>query len=293
MNSSSQTPEAAPNEEPSFSSVRSRYPSFLSSKFDLLQILKDSGQLIYEGWRDLLFIFVALQVPLIIVSQLLLPSEPEAVAGAEAASRFFPIIVFFAFVGMFVTVNVLTASRYIVFGAPKPLHEIFTHSIVKFPIVVIAAIGAWGIVMLSFFPALAAIANLGISAPGLLLFFVLLTPVVIVAVYASLFMHSIVLGDRGVLGGLIHGFSLVKGNWWRVFSLYLVIVAASLLIALPISFFDFLFEPGIMLRFVIKFVIGILGLLLTIPTINLYYNLLGVNHERIGANHIQSHSQHL
>lgn len=283
MNSNSQTPEARPEEELGFSFVRERYPSFLSKEFDLLQILRDSLELIRNGWRDLLFIFVALQVPLIIVSQLILPTEPEAVAASEAASLFFPAIVFFYFVGLFITVNVLTASRYIVMGAPKPLHEVFKHSIVKFPIAFIAAIGVWGVIMVAFFPALAVAAGAGLSGAGVLLFLIMLVPVVIAGVYASMFLHSITLGDRGVVGGIVHGFSLVKGNWWRTFSLLLVIAALSLAIALPLSFFSYIFEPGFMVRLFVKLVLGVIGLISTVPTVVLYYNLLGINNERIGS----------
>jgi hypothetical protein len=283
MNSNSQSPEAAPEEESTFSFVRSRFPTFLSEKFDLLQILRDSLQLIRDGWRDLLFIFVALQAPLIIVSQLVLPSEPEAVAATEAASRFFPTLIFFYFIGLFITVNVLTASRYIILGAPKPLHDVFLHSVVKFPISVIAAIGVWGIVVLASFPAIAVVAGTGFGGVGILLFLILLVPAIATLVYASLFLHSITLGDRGVLTGLLHGYSLVKGNWWRTFALYMVIAALTLPIVLPLSFFSYIFEPGLAVRLLVKLVLGIIGLISTIPTVIYYYNLLGIKDERIGS----------
>ncbi len=266
--------------------VRDRYRSFLSRDFDILQILRDSVQLLKEGWRDLAFIFVSLQIPLIIVSLLILPRQTDVVTAPEAASQFFPTALFFGFIGLFISVNLLTASRYVVMGAPKPLHETFKHSIVKFPIAALAVFGILGLMMLALFPPLAVTSIAG-TAAGILIFFILLIPVIAAANYLSLFLHSITLGDRGVLGALVHSISLVRGNWWRVFMVHLVVALILLPIAVPLKFFTELFQPGIAIELAVDVFVGIIGLLSLLPTVILYYNLLGIHNELLIPNRKQ------
>lgn len=75
--------------------VRQRYPSFLSPRFDLGQIIGDTFLLLRNGFNQFLAIFIVIHVPLILVQQLVLPAQPEIGVESEAVLRFFFSGIFF------------------------------------------------------------------------------------------------------------------------------------------------------------------------------------------------------
>lgn len=142
---------------------------------------------------------------------------------------------------MFVTLNLFFASRFVLQETPKPFYEIVLHSIVRFPTAVFA--------MLIFMVTV----GVGILA--------LIIPGIIVAVFGSVFLQSIALGDKGIFGSLAHSVELVRGNWWRVLLFYLLVIAAYFFVALPLGLVSIIAEPGFFFDFVGAVFLGFIGLL--------------------------------
>lgn len=236
------------------------YSSPQSPRFDIGEIFSDAFKLLREGFAQFAFIFLLIQAPLIVIQMLLLPPESSVTVDVEALSRLLTSTIFFAFLGLFATLNLLTAARHRIAGTPLAFYEVFLHSILKFPIALLAA---WILGVVVFVGALAFI------IPGIIFY-----------VFACCFLQAIALRDQRIFGSLVYSYELVKGNWWLVFAYQLICFAITGIISLPLVLFSSALEFGFVVRLMIYLFIGAVEVVISLAGVMMFFNLESIKADR-------------
>lgn len=236
------------------------YRSLNSPTFDVSIIFGDAFKLLGEGFGQFLSIFVLIQLPLIIIQMLLLSPKTPTIENLDEFGRLMVSTMFFAFLGLFGTLNLLTAARHRIAGAPKSFHEVFFGSILKFPMAVFAAV-ILGIVVFA--------GALALIIPGIIFY-----------VLGCCFMQAIAIKDQGVFSGLIYSYELVRGNWWFVLAFQLIVFAITAIVSLPLIMLDSLVEVSFPFKLAIYIAIGIVELILNLAGVMMFFNLESIRAHR-------------
>lgn len=241
-------------------SAHSLYPSTGSARFDFELIIEDAMRLLKHGFRQFAAIFLAIQVPLVLVQLFALPASDQPQGDLGSMGNAILAAIFFGFLGIFATLNVMTAARHHVAGAPKPFYEIFLHAMIRFPTAVFTTL-TLGIVVFA----------------GLL---ALIIPGIVFYIFGCCFLQAIALTDRRIFASLIESYELVRGHWWQVFALQLTLFAALLVISLPLLLVDTFLAPSLAVKIPIYLLINALEIVVTLVNVMMFYNLLAIRAHR-------------
>jgi hypothetical protein len=241
-------------------SLRVLYPSTISPKFDFGLIIEDAMRLLKNGAWQFTTIFLAIQVPLVLVQMLALPAPDQPQGDLGSMGNMILAAIFFSFLGIFATLNVMTAARHHVAGAPKPFYEVFLNAMIRFTTAVFTAL-VLGIVVFT----------------GLL---ALIIPGVVFYVFGCCSLQAIALSDRRIFGSLIESYELVRGHWWQVFVLQFMLLATLLVISLPLVLIDAILTPSLLIKIPIYLFINALQIVITIVNVMMFYNLLAIRAHR-------------
>jgi hypothetical protein len=245
---------------PSQPSVRILYPSTVSPRFDFGLIIEDAMRLLKNGVRQFVAIFLAIQVPLILVQMLALPAPDQPQGDLGSMGNTILVLIFFSFLGIFATLNVMTAARHHVAHAPKPFYEIFLNAMIRFPTAVFTVL-LLGIVVFT----------------GLL---ALIIPGVVFYIFGCCALQAIALTDRRIFASLIESYELVRGHWWRVFGLQFFLLATLLIISLPLILVDAFLTPSLLVKIPIYLFINALEIVMTLVNVMMFYNLSAIRAHR-------------
>lgn len=236
------------------------YPSTVSPNFDFGLIIEDAMLLLKNGFRQFAAIFLAIQVPLVLVQLLALPAPDQPQGDLGSMGNTILAAIFFGFLGIFATLNVMTAARHHIACAPKPFYEVFLNAMVRFPTAVFTAL-VLGIVVFT----------------GLL---ALIVPGVVFYVFGCCSLQAIALTDRRIFASLIESYELVKGHWWQVFALQFILFATMLVISLPLILVDALLTPSLLVKIPIYLFINALEIVVTLVNVMMFYSLLAIRVHR-------------
>jgi hypothetical protein len=236
------------------------YPSTVSPRFDFGLIIEDAMRLLKNGVRQFATIFLAIQVPLVLVQMLALPAPDQPQGDLGSMGNMILAAIFFGFLGIFATLNVMTAARHHVVGAPKPFYEVFLNAMVRFPTAVFTAL-VLGIVVFT----------------GLL---ALIIPGIVFYVFGCCSLQAIALTDRRIFASLIESYELVRGHWWQVFALQFMLFATLLVISLPLILVDTFLTPPLLVKIPIYLFINALEIVITLVNVMMFYNLLAIKAHR-------------
>jgi hypothetical protein len=240
------------------------YPSTVSPRFDIGLIFADSFRLLRNGLGQFAAIFLLIQVPLQLVQLLALPSANQPQGDLGNTGNVILAAVFFGFLGLFATLNVMTAARYQVARAPKVFYEVFLHSMVKFPTAVFTAI-ILGVVVFA-----------GVIA--------LIIPGIVFYIFGCCCMQAIAITDRRVIASLTESYELVKGNWWNVFAVQGILLVMLMVVTFPLLIIDTILVPPLLIKVPIYLIMDVLGLIINLVNVMMFYNLLAVRaHRDAGA----------
>ena len=92
----------------------------------------------------------------------------------------------------------------------------------------------------------------------------LIIPGIFLAIAFFFYSHSILLNNKGIFTSFEESYNIVKGNWWQVFTLYLILIIISVLIGLLFGSPGFFFPTPSVLMVVSYFVAGIAMVVYTI-----------------------------
>lgn len=240
--------------------VRLPYPSTVSPRFDFGLIVEDAIRLLKNGLRQFTTIFLAIQVPLVLVQLFALPASDQPQGDLGSMGNMILAAIFFGFLGIFATLNVMTAARHHVAGAPKPFYETFLNAMMRFPTAVFMVL-ILGIVVFT----------------GLL---ALIIPGIVFYVFGCCALQAIALTDRRIFASLIESYELVRGHWWQVFALQFMLLATLLIISIPLVLFDTLLAPSLLVKIPIYLFINALEIVITLVNVMMFYNLLAIRAHR-------------
>jgi hypothetical protein len=239
------------------------YPSTVSPRFDFGLIIEDAMRLLKNGFRQFATIFLAIKVPLILVQTLALPAPDQPQGDLGSMGNMILAAIFFGFLGIFATLNIMSAARHHVAGAPKPFYEVFLNAMIRFPTAVFAML-VLGIVVFT----------------GLL---ALIIPGVVFYVFGCCALPAIALTDRRIFASFIESYELVRGNWWQVFAMQFMLLAMMLVISGPLLLVDVLLTPSLLVMIPIYLFINALEIVVTLVTVMMFYNLLAIRAHRIAG----------
>jgi hypothetical protein len=237
-----------------------QYPSTVNPTFDIGMITEDAMRLLRNGFAQFAAIFLAIQVPLVLVQMFALPPSDQPQGDLGDLGNAILIAVFFGFLGLFASLNIIIAARNNIAGAARPFYLTFVNAMIRFPTAVFAAI--------PFFFAV----SFGLIA--------LIIPGLIIYIFACFFIEAIAITDRRVIASLVESVELVKGNWWRVFALKMILLITVALITAPLLLFDTFATPPLLLRIPIYLFVSALGVVITLFDVMMFYNLLAVRANR-------------
>ena len=146
----------------------------------------------------------------------------------------------------------------------------------------------FGIIIVSVFLSIGLLFVIGIFAlVGLIIGSVIMLILVIyVSVRFSVVTPAVILGGESAAGSLSRSWNLLRGNWWRVFGITILIALLSLVVGIPTSIVSSLitlslFNPSILVAAIIAYIIvsavmaGISGPLGTTTATMIYHDLMG------------------
>ena len=240
--------------------LRVLYLSTVSPKFDFGLIIEDAMRLLKNGVWQFVTIFLAIQVPLVLVQMLALPAPDQPQGDLGGMGNMILAAIFFGFLGIFATLNVMTVARHHVANTPKPFYEVFLNAMVRFPTAVFAVL-ILGIVVFT----------------GLL---ALIIPGIVFYIFGCCSLQAIALTDRRVFASLIESYELVRGHWWQVFALQFFLFATLLVISLPLILVDSFLMPSLWVKIPIYLFINALEIVITIVNVMMFYNLLAIRAHR-------------
>lgn len=248
---------------PSGPPLRILYPCTVNPTFDLGMIVEDTMRLLRNGLSQFATIFLAIQVPLVFVQLFAVPGTDQAQGELGNMGNTIVVAVFFGFLGLFASLNVISAARHNIAGVERPFYDIFLNAVIRFPTAIFAALILLVVVL-----------------TGLL---ALIIPGVVVYIFGCFFLEAIGITDRRVFASLVESYELVRGNWWRVFALKLLIFVALVFITAPLLLVDVLLTPPLFVKIPIYLFVSALGVITTLFDIMMFYNLLAVRaHRTIG-----------
>ncbi len=224
-------------------------------------ILTDTLKLLRHGFGQFAMIFLAIQAPLQIVQLIALPGSDQPQGELGNTGNLMLSAIFFGFLGLFATLNVMMAARFRVGGSPKVFYEVFLHSIIKFPTAVFATI----ILFITVFA-------------GLL---VLIIPGIIFFIFGCCFLQAIAVTDRRIISSLIESYDMVRGNWWNVFLFQIVLVMVVGIVGLPLFLFDYLVAPPLAIKVPLYLIFDAVGIVANVASVLMFYNLLAIRAHRI------------
>jgi len=247
-----------PTPSPPF--ARTAYRCTVNPRFDLGLIVEDALQLLKNGFRQFAAVFLAIQVPLILVQMFALPAKDQPQGDLGSMGNAILVAVFFGFLGIFATLNIMTAARHHVIGAPRAFYEVFLNAMIRFPTAVFAAL-VFGIVVFT----------------GLL---ALIIPGIVFYVFGCCFLQAIALNDQRVFASLIESYELVRGHWWQVFLLQLLLLGTLFVVSLPLVLIDALLEPAFLIKMPLYLLVNALEIVITLVNVMMFYNLLAIKVHR-------------
>jgi hypothetical protein len=239
------------------------YPSTISPKFDFGLIIEDAMRLLKNGFRQFATIFLAIQVPLMLVQMLALPAPDQPQGDLGSMGNMILAAIFFGFLGVFATLNIMTAARHHIVGAPKPFYEVFLNAMVRFPTAVFTVL-ILGIVVFT----------------GLL---ALIIPGVVFYIFGCCALPAIALTDRRIFASLTESYELVRGQWWQVFALQFFLFATLLVISLPLILVDAFLTTSLLVKIPIYLFINALEIVITLVNVMMFYNLLAIRAHRVAG----------
>lgn len=240
--------------------MRVSYPSTVSPTFDLGLIVEDAMRLLRSGIHKFATIFLAIQVPLILVQLLAVPAADQPQGELGNMGNAILVAVFFGFLGLFATLNIIIAARHCIAGADHPFYDTFLNAIVRFPTAVFATL------------TLLIVVFTGVLA--------LIIPGIVFYIFGCFFIQAIAITDRRVFASLIESFELVRGNWWKVFALKFLVIVAMGVLTLPLLLVDVFLAPPLLIKIPIYFFISALAVVANLIDVMMFYNLLAIRAHR-------------
>jgi hypothetical protein len=230
-----------------------QYRVTAATHFDLGLIVEDAVRLLRAGSGQFLLIILVLHVPLSIAQILSMPADLEVSVGWNAVARILLLTLVFALLNIFVTTNMYTAAAYQMSEGGRPFYVVFTDSVIKYPSVVIASV---------IYAVVIAAGTMALIIPG-----------IVFAVYGTLFLPAMILRGKGIIASLITSYEMVKGSWWWVLLIHVILILVTLLVWLALLLLDLILQPGAAFEVVASCVFGVLTLVSSLIWIMTFLNL--------------------
>ena len=206
--------------------------------------------------RRIIVMVAMVQVPIGVISALILVFFQEGLAPLLVSE----LLGLFGFVLAYGAVSCGVGQQYVSGGID--IRNCYSRAIWRLRSLAVIAVLAWGGWL--FVPTLMTLIEDETFAAVV---GVLMVPVILFTIYWSMSVQATVVEGHKAVGALRRSFSLVRGSWWRVFGITLVVVLVifGLMIILNLVFLPLLYVPGIENAFgAINLVTFLAGLVVTV-----------------------------